>query len=137
MSTLVAFTMDPKATPSSYPNKSTPTRIYGDPAAAEPPRPPPSRPSLPVDEVPPHALGAQHAPAPEAGHAVPYPAARLTEREPAELQGRTWRQEVPPLLACLPPSGGAAAAVQKGRDAQGSPVGGRVDGVGAERGDEW
>lgn len=97
-------------------------------------RPDPTTP-LPVDEMPPHALGAQHAPAPEAGYAVPDPAACLAEREPAELQGRTlWR--VQPLLACVPPGGGAAAA-QRGRDAEGSPVGGRVDGVGAERWDEW
>lgn len=43
---------------------------------------------LPVDKVLPQALGTQHAPAPEADHAVPDPRARLARREPPELKGR-------------------------------------------------
>lgn len=43
---------------------------------------------LPLGKELPQALGAQHAPAPEADIAAPDPGARMAEREPAELQGR-------------------------------------------------
>lgn len=82
---------------------------------------------LPVDKVLPQALGAQHAPAPETDHAVPHPPARLAEREPAELQGRPRG-----VVLCVPGVG----TMQRGRDAEGPPVGGWVGDVRAGRREE-